>query len=1201
MSILSGDVKLLKSAVMADVPEGGGAPTGNVIADGVSNAIFPDISELDRAGGRVNLRKTFVGVHTDDVDTYMGGNVIVAVPPQDPRVSVTLFGASSSFDTRTQAAQRIESYLNQGPEWAGFLYENHIAGQRVVQFFQRPSAEVPNIGQTLVLIQNEGVPGSEKSQYVRATAVESELRLFFDAVSGADYEAAIVTVSISDALRENYTGSPASRSFARISSATKVRDTVVADAGTYVGVVPLTAAADLGDFTVSGESIFTQLVPSAQTETPIADVRSNGLANALVPAGAGVTLALTLAFTTTQALYVGGPVYPGSLSITRSGVTITDSGGALVSAGVQVGTIDYDNGIAVLSTNVFGGTSGSHTVEFVPATSPELISDQRAIPITPESRSLSYTFVIDDIPVPRTLSISFLAQGRWYTLRDDGSGVLRGNDLLFGAGTLNYTTGSVLVTLGALPDVGSSLVIQSFSRASTINASNTVLLNGGRVFLPFNTNSVIGEEKGSKSIERSALSITWTDGTLKTATDNGSGAIAGDGTGTVDYANGVVRLSPNVLPAPGTVFTASIDARDSDVVSVTAGSGNLGATNIEPGSIAFVLPVTFTYNGGAAHILPAFSTRVASVNVTDDGVGNLRLLDSNNTLVNCGTVNYTTGDITLGTGGGALSVGRADASGPMLTTVIQSAQYPGASSAASWNGSSWGTRTASFNVAASLSVSLSSVSGGSAEEISVTANNYFARVAMVPNYTMRGASFVLGADQYRQQTDGSLSRNPSPTSGVGVPAGSASGLLGQITISAWTTGVASLITDWRAVIAPPSTTLEAPFMAVASVFRTAAAPLRPASLSVLGTMQDGTTFNVTAGLDGTINGTRVKGRVDYQYGLISLYFVNPSGDAELEIDLSFLGIAGLTTIPADLVQLNTIRYNAVAFSYLPLDADILGIDPVRLPTDGRVPIFRPGGFAVVGHTGTIVDTVTNAEVIDCGRVRLSRVRVIGNDGVVINTGYTADLEAGTVEFTDVSGYSQPVTIEHRIEDMGVVREVQINGEISFTRPLTHDYPMGSYVSSALIAGDLFARVPLIFDQASWNGAWSDLLVGGAATATFNAAQYPIAVTNRGALTERWIVRFTNTTSFEVIGENVGVIAVGNTSSNCAPVNPSTSVPYFTIPALGWGSGWATGNVMRFNTIGAQFPMWVVRTIQQGPETVPDDTFTLLIRGDVDQA
>ncbi len=53
-----------------------------------------------------------------------------------------------------------------------------------------------------------------------------------------------------------------------------------------------------------------------------------------------------------------------------------------------------------------------------------------------------------------------------------------------------------------------------------------------------------------------------------------------------------------------------------------------------------------------------------------------------------------------------------------------------------------------------------------------------------------------------------------------------------------------------------------------------------------------------------------------------------------------------------------------------------------------------------------------------------------------------------------------------------------------------------------------------------------------------------------------------------------------------------------IPAAGWGSGWSTGNVLRMNTEGAMFPIWMVRTVQQGPETVLDDRFTVLIRGDV---
>jgi len=71
MPILNGDIKLVASQVMNDVAEGGGAPTSIVITDGASNAIFPDISELDRAGGRVNLRKLHVTVQTDDTDTAM--------------------------------------------------------------------------------------------------------------------------------------------------------------------------------------------------------------------------------------------------------------------------------------------------------------------------------------------------------------------------------------------------------------------------------------------------------------------------------------------------------------------------------------------------------------------------------------------------------------------------------------------------------------------------------------------------------------------------------------------------------------------------------------------------------------------------------------------------------------------------------------------------------------------------------------------------------------------------------------------------------------------------------------------------------------------------------------------------------------------------------------------------------------------------
>jgi hypothetical protein len=557
MTILAGDIKLVASQTMDDVPEGGGSPTGTVIADGVSNALFPDISELDRAGGRVSLRKVHVHVQTDDRDTFLGSNMIVAEPPADPKVSITLFTNDSTFDRRTEAASRVESYLNKGPQWPGILYENHISGQRSIQLLQEVKTELPTVGHTLVLVQNEGLT-NEFLQYVRTTAVSSALRTGYDD-QGVPFEKAVVTLSISDALRYDMKGSPMSKYLTKVVGCALVRDTVVADAGTYVGVTPLVAAADIGGFTVNATSIYSQLVPSAQTETPISDVRANGLSTALVATGGTVVNTVSMAFTTGQNLYLGGPVYPGSLSIVRSGVTLTDSAGLLISADAEVGQVDYDNGIASLSTNVWGTGGGTHTVTFRPAAVPDLISDQSAIRVTVESRSLSYAYTLARPPLPRTVSIAYLAQGRWYTLRDDGAGVLSGASSSHGIGTVNYTTGSISVTLGALPDVGGALVTQSYSDLSTVVANNSIL-QSSNAYIAFNTNGVQGEEKGAVAIPRLRLVVNWdVGGTTKYVRDeNGNGTLTGDGVGTVDYSSGVIRISPTTLPPSGTVFTAGL-------------------------------------------------------------------------------------------------------------------------------------------------------------------------------------------------------------------------------------------------------------------------------------------------------------------------------------------------------------------------------------------------------------------------------------------------------------------------------------------------------------------------------------------------------------------------------------------------------------------------------------------------------------------
>jgi hypothetical protein len=1193
MPIQSGDVKLLKSAVMADVPEGGGAPTGNAIADGVSNAIFPDISELDRAGGRVNLRKSFVSVQTDDTDTYFGANVIVAEPPQDPRVSVTLFSTAKTFDTREQAQVRIEAYLNKGPEWAGYLFENHIAGQRVIQLFQRITDPAPNVGQTLVLIENEGLP-TQKEQYVRATSV-SVVERTFTYNTDQDYRAAVVTVAISDALRYDFTGSPASRSFTRIGSATRVRDTVVADAGTYVGVVPLTQAASVGDFTIKGASIYTQLVPSAQTETPISGVAPYAAAGLPVPGAVAVSYTASHAWTPTVAFNLPGGCLPGSLSIQTAGITIFDDAGLLKTASGTVGTIDYANGILTLNS---GSMSGSKAVTYTPAARILRAPQSSEVPITPESRSQSYVGTVLPVPQPGTLAISYMAQGRWYVLSDGGNGSLKGLDASYGAGTVNLNTGAFVVTLGALPDVGSSIILtwnvptqETPQPSTTLKASQTLVLN----------------PPADKAVQPGTLSVSWEYDGAKTATANAAGEISGAATGRVSISQSRVEFAPNVLPAVGTLLTVSYVAgpkqEDSFAHPSRNGAGQVPVTAtlgaIEPGSLEVEWNTLTDEAVLGAYTIQQLLEMGVAVSIWRDPIQIARDNGSGAVVLNgisIGTVDYATGQVVFN---------------PDVTVRIPRPNY----TAVAINGTGrWRLNYSGLSYIDAPSVYPNDESGfvklrynsaGSTSSLTETIpfSPAFKLVPGVNAQVVTGSVLltVAGSQPWGDNGQGTL-REFTPSGWV--TRGAINYLSGDVALTSWTAGTENAITRASCV------TTVGENISSEYVFRTGAAPLRPGSLSVQFARAVGGTQSVTAGIDGKIEATGITGAVDYESGLVRLRFGSMVTAAGHEGEPWFapegVGADGKIFKPEP-VAASSLRYSAVAYSYLPLDAALLGIDPVRLPSDGRVPIFRPGGFAVVGHTARITASVSNGQTIDCGRVRLSRVRVVGHDGAVIHTGYTADLEAGTVTFTDVTGYSQPVTIEHRIEDMAVVRDVQINGEISFTRPLTHAYPVaspgdpasGSFVSSALIAGDLFARVSLVFDQATWNGAWSDAPAGSAATATFNHTQYPIQVTNRGALTERWAVRLTNTTSFEVIGENVGVIATGNTSADCAPINPATGVPYFRLPALGWGNGWATGNVLRFNTIGSQFPVWVVRTVQQGPESVPDDHFTLLIRGDVD--
>jgi len=144
-----------------------------------------------------------------------------------------------------------------------------------------------------------------------------------------------------------------------------------------------------------------------------------------------------------------------------------------------------------------------------------------------------------------------------------------------------------------------------------------------------------------------------------------------------------------------------------------------------------------------------------------------------------------------------------------------------------------------------------------------------------------------------------------------------------------------------------------------------------------------------------------------------------------------------------------------------------------------------------------------------------------------------------------------------------------------------------------------ARYTNLFAQSTWTSVWSDSLIGSAPLAQYNDTAYPIQVSNLGAYKDRILVKFTSATAFQVIGEQLGVIAIGDVTQNCSPVNQLTGQPYFTIDYRGWGSGWATGNCVRFNLIGANYPIDLIRAVQPSDPTGLDDSVELLFIGNTD--
>lgn len=1198
MTITSNDIKLRESERMADTSDGGGRRTLNAIADGVAGNIFPKVSRLDSVYGRVNLRKVYGHVDTATVDTYAGAHLVITDAPDNNRIHVTAFSTASEYDNRTAARDRIESYVIAGPESRMRLYGRQLVGAQALLVYQREEDPLPEIGEVYAA-SNESGGVTSSQQFVAIQDIDQEVRTFTD--TQGDFKRRVLTLTIGAPLRYEFAGVDAPSRYSNAAITGKVRSTTVADASRYYGIQPLSVAGHVGDLTLDVDSVYTPIVPTTQRETAlslasilgsigfVAAKATNSTVSGVINFGPGIT----------SSIYLGASVVPNTLTVQLFGGTDVwkdDGHGTLVrtvgTAGLHL-TIDYEQGI-LKQTSIPQDSTGSTPANcsFTAGTSTTQPAHTIAIEVALATRGTVYTPVLGPLPAPGTVMVDYRALGKWYRLTDDGAGKLVGSDAAYGTGTVNYVTGGVIITLGALPDVGSSVLVSWGSPAhyeiKTNDAGSTARL---RLMLP------------DLPVKRGSAVVTYyLAGVATTASANTSGIVSGTNsvTGSVNHVTGELVLDfAAKLPDAGTVVSVAY----AQLLPAVAGETPqvLGSFTANTAATLAGAPL----QAGSVSVVAPFVTlgQVVNVPLVDDGAGHLVIkagtgmltsYQSNgrtNYLINAdtvvGTINYTTGAIALTNT--ATAVGKRWV---VLWTLTSKGYWVDESATSAVQAASASYTAVATAVATSDSAkTLSSPLDDHPLEIDLTRTTGRTVVAGSVMFALAGKTYF--------DRNGTLYTDLNQTTGAALVAGSINYLTGVVALKLWAANTSI------ALAVQSCLTKYGEFTATNAFFRVAGSPLRAASLYVQVTADDGTLVTGQANASGVIAGAYMRGQVEQTMGVVRVEFgqmVTAAGN-ETQDWYSAANVVGSMVWKPKSVQPGTLRYSAVVLSNLPLNADILGLDPVRLPSDGRVPIYRPADVVVVHNTQSYnAGTPAANQVLNVGRTDLSAIWLEdANKLKLASTLYAVNLATGAVTMAPAFGmgaYVAPIKIKHRVEEMGLLSDVQINGQLSITAPLLRDYPLGSYVSSALLFGDMFARVTGVFDQGTWTSVWSDSLIGTQATAQFNDVDYPIEVSNAAAVTDRWRINFTAAAAFQVISENMGVIATGTTAADLAPVNPLTGLAYFTLRAAGWGLGWAVGNQLRFNTIGAVAPIWLARTVLPGA-TLAGDSFDAQLRGDVD--
>ena len=1183
MAINATDVQIMRPERVTDNPDGGGQMTGTAIASGDVNNLWDDIPRTMLAYGGVSLRKLFCAIRSANVDKFLGGHAIIQSDSIADNVSTLLFSTQDHYDERQSAQDKIEQFVVLGTRSPLRPVGTQRKGQSAVVMYANRESDAPRNGDVLVF------KGAAHEQYIKVSDISMRRQSYTYEHAGEfkTYDAIEFTIRITQPLDADFVGADPSPVASHQFDIFKTQSAASAH---YYGIKPLSAPAVIGDGAVQADGIFQSIVPTATTETALLD-QTPGLSSRIVQPSAAVPVITALGNVSGVVDFTLPTAFvPGSLVVVVGSSEYRDRGGVLdLKVGVdRLVSSSIDAAAGFISLNISNNSVVS--IEYIPGVAVELTPYTDSVEVTAGNRQLTYTEQLSPAPMAGSLRVEYQYLGNWYELIDDGAGVVLGEGA---SGVINYNTGSVSFSLPAEPDSGSSL-IYTWARSpySVDEAVASASSNAGFVInLP--QDSVAGSVV--LSWVSNGVAYTAAEGVDQQITGDASGSVIGSGIEftTAHLPDSDVSVAYKKRGALVSVYSASLAAQSGGAVTI-----NLGATNIDSSSVRFNLETTMFVK---TTVMGAVVKSRFNVEISVMGMSDGRLLCWYDGAVNVvGSVAAVTGVVTIN-----------------VDSLDYLAQDYLVKTSTALGGGSFVRELRALQISTQVvDITYRVPEVGIDDSYLMMLADIELKVSIPERIVSSSLCVDVGGIEFVDRGDGVLYSDWNERTGAGVSAGQINYASGDAVLNY--NALRGRFANLNVNILAMASGVGAAAAVHKVVFRTQAAPLRPSGLQFLarrasdtallraesqnngsigGAFDPGDVIGVLPQPSGSggynlpvspvaTSGGSASGSVDYQSGIVSISFSQP-------------------------VILSTLTYNAVAYSTVPLDSDVLGLNPVKLPTDGRVPIFQPG-YTVVIHNEKQIAIATPAagQIIDCARTRLAQLKITGANGLELDAAqYAVNKSIGTVTLADpfvaqTSGavaLTMPLTLTHRVEDICAVGRVNIDGTLSLLTQLVHDYSAGdSFVSSAIFFGTMQGRVHSQFTQKiDQSGVFKDELSGDATVASYDDINYPILVDNRSSVQERWKIRFTNNSAFELIGETLGVVAVGSTAADFSPINPMTDAPYFTIKSAGWGSGWVTNNILRFNTDAAAKPIWAIRTVLPSPTPVEKDFINIEFRGDAD--